>query len=120
MSKKAVHLREIGFDDELPEFISYDSGRQIEDAIVIKLSKSPAENPMAIHFKVLQKEQQIIRHMVCKCGKAGHAQVIAQMNIQRRGRSYDLLSLQCPETKETWVVYFDVTDLKKFISPANH
>ncbi len=115
MASKPLLLREIYFEDEVPERISCDSGRDIEHAIAIKLKKSPADNPMVVHFSVLQKEYQIVRHMICKCGKGQHAQVIAQMNLDHKGKSLDVLKLQCPDTKETWMVYFDVTDVKKYL-----
>ncbi|GEM_PF-6069587 len=116
MSTRPIRLKEIYFEDEVPETISCESGRGFDEAIVIKFHKSPAEKPMAVHLSVIQKEYQIVRHMVCKCGKTGHAQVVVQMNLNHHGKSYDVLQLKCPDTGEVWTVYFDVTDIKKFIS----
>jgi len=86
---------------------------------VIKLRKSPTDNPMAVHFSVMQKEYKIVRNMVCKCGKSEHAQVLVQMNLEHGGKSYDVLKLKCPDSNETWLIYFDITDVKKYLPSSN-
>jgi hypothetical protein len=120
MSHEPVVLNEIFFDDDIPDRISCDSGRDIEHPIVIKLRESPSDNPMTVHFSVMQKEYKIIRHMVCKCGKSGHAQVLVQTNLTHEGRSFDVLKVKCPDDdKKVWLVYFDITDIKKYLPSSD-